>query len=713
MLDSSIFKVNRLSNKNQIETIYVFFGLEFSEENEEETDEDLNKLFKKDPKNKLFANVFDKDELDYIKKEKIDVSFVNQTIYVDDNIGTIKLKIFEAIEREVSMSEMYLFCLNYEILNPITVYQKLTYYNRLALTKPRLNQLLLNLHDKNGVMVDFKDKEQYTFDDIIELRLNESTYLVSKPLGQKVNSDDYPFVSNPFLAIEHNSLPENFNAENKLLSNNLLLDTGVLFKNNIYLCLAKDIFENLEENPDKSKLVSRVYFPFLYYDNIENIETLNDNRKKLIKYTSEKITADTKKIFNNINLFHQIYKNHSPSNIFSQNAKQTGITYFKANMRPEFKVHIPIDVIFKLIHATKDVPLLKYNLEKGNEKMYRLYAPKLTSDGQKIPYLEKSLIFKLKRFIGKTRCIAIYTVIQYNNTTLNIICEFYDDSSIIVYPFTVFETPVGLNNVDEIIKMAVNPLIEQIKPFFEQSGLEIPLFDTVQSPNVDVKEVTYQTIYKIKHEFNVKKKIGCISSVFTIESKDFQKNIVLRFKRVSNYNKRESQDAFIIEKIDQGYTKDDIEIELIQQFPDINEDDARELIANILSELGITGAKALRPNINPGFQTLMDVNKVESSLTVTVNGINNIQYLKTIPIYVDSIVRIMQDIDSCGVDPAKVNKLCSGKELKDLVFKEVAPIVDIYDGSDNTKFDESPVDYENMFFFGDGSEENTDENETK
>lgn len=73
----------------------------------------------------------------------------------------------------------------------------------------------------------------------------------------------------------------------------------------------------------------------------------------------------------------------------------------------------------------------------------------------------------------------------------------------------------------------------------------------------------------------------------------------------------------------------------------------------------------------------------------------------------------MQDIDSCGVDPAKVNKLCSGKELKDLVFKEVAPIVDIYDGSDNTKFDESPVDYENMFFFGDGSEENTDENETK
>ena len=36
----------------------------------------------------------------------------------------------------------------------------------------------------------------------------------------------------------------------------------------------------------------------------------------------------------------------------------------------------------------------------------------------------------------------------------------------------------------------------------------------------------------------------------------------MRYKRVSNYNKRDSQKAFIIEKIDQGYKFN----EIIEQF---------------------------------------------------------------------------------------------------------------------------------------------------
>ena len=40
------------------------------------------------------------------------------------------------------------------------------------------------------------------------------------------------------------------------------------------------------------------------------------------------------------------------------------------------------------------------------------------------------------------------------------------------YPLNEFENPVSLDIVDAIIDAAVNPLIKQIKPFFEQSGLE-------------------------------------------------------------------------------------------------------------------------------------------------------------------------------------------------------------------------------------------------
>lgn len=660
----SVYKINRLSAENQIEDIYVFSGLEFSD--------NPGDLFKKDPTNKMFSNIFDKEELEHIKTNKIRVSFVDEAIYDDDNIGTIKLKLFEAIGREASMSEMYLFCFNYFPLNPVTVYQKLTQNNNFALNKVRLNQLLLNLYDKNGVLINFEEKEQYGFDDILDLRLDETPYVVSKPLGMKNIFEDYPFISNPFLAVEHNSL---LDKEIKTLSNNLLLETGPILKNNIYLCLASDVFGNIEKkrknkNPE---LASKIYFPFLYSDDIENEDALDENRKQLIKFTLEKMTANTKKTFNNIHLFHQIYKNHSLSRHFSPNKRQTGITFFKAIIYPEFKIKIPIETIFKLIHATVDVPLLKYNPKFRQENLYRLYAPQRTTDGQNIPYLEKSLIFRLIRSIGRDKSVSIYTIIQYNKTSFSVICEFYEDGSIVIYPFTNIEVPIDLNNIDAIIQSAVNPLLEQIQPFFEQSGLEIPLFESVQSPNVEMRDIRFQMSYEIHKKFNAKSIIGCLSSVFTVESKDFTQNILLRYKRVSNYNKNDSQEAFIIEKIDQGLKTDEIIVELIQQFTELNKDDARELVAKIVSEIDVIGAIKKKNKINPGFQTLMKVNNSLSNLTVTVSDITNIQYLNIIPVYIDSIVRIIQDPDSCGVDKENIKKLCSGKELKDIEFVELKP----------------------------------------
>jgi hypothetical protein len=162
-----IFKVNKLSDKNVTDTIYVFYGsLEI---------DDPNDLFEDDPTNKAFNDIFNKDELDYIKKNKVEVIFINQSIHIDDSIGIIKLKIFDAIGKEASMSELYLFCLKSEKLNPITIYQNLTQNDRLPLTKIRMNQLLLNLYDDDGVLMNFDlpEKSQYAFDDILKLDLTE------------------------------------------------------------------------------------------------------------------------------------------------------------------------------------------------------------------------------------------------------------------------------------------------------------------------------------------------------------------------------------------------------------------------------------------------------------------------------------------------------------------------------------------------------------
>jgi hypothetical protein len=201
-----IFKVNKLSDKNVTDTIYVFYGSQFSEEMDDPTD-----LFEEDPQNKVFSDIFDQTELDNIRTNNIDVIFVNQTIHIDDSIGVIKLKIFEAIEKSASMNEIYLFCLKNEKLNPITVYQNLTQNDKLPLTKVRMDQLILNLYDEDGEPIDFElpEKKQYTFDDILSLDLVEREYFVGTPLGQKIIfANEYPFIADPFLVEAYDTLLE-------------------------------------------------------------------------------------------------------------------------------------------------------------------------------------------------------------------------------------------------------------------------------------------------------------------------------------------------------------------------------------------------------------------------------------------------------------------------------------------------------------------------
>ena len=341
-----IFKVNNLTDKNVTDTIYVFCGSRFSE--------DLIDIFDEEPGNKLFADIFSKDELDTIEKNKINIIFINKSIHIDDSIGIIKLKIFEAISKKASMQELYLYCLKSEKINPITVYQNLTQNDKLPLTKVRLNQLLSNLYDENGdsMVFDLEDKLQYNYDDILKLDLNEQTYLVGKPLGQKfVFSTEYPIITDPFLVTEYDTLLESSRRDVSTLSSNLLLETGPIFQNTIYLCFAKDVFDTVYLNDISTEYTSKIYFPFLYQDKIDTVDALVSNQSKLIATSSEKLSPETERSFKNVDMFYNVFRTQKPTDKFSENSRFTGIKSLKVIIYPEFKIKIPIDVIFN--HLTQ------------------------------------------------------------------------------------------------------------------------------------------------------------------------------------------------------------------------------------------------------------------------------------------------------------------------------------------------------------------------
>ena len=400
-LSSPIIKVNKLigKGKDKIESIIVFWGTNLEIPNPTTLFNEFIKSSKKNLKKySPIKDIFSKDELTNISSNNIPVTFTNQSIHIDDSIGVVKLKVFEAIGRSVSMDEIYLFCLKAEKINPITLYQNLTQRDRNPLTKVRLSQMISNIYGGDVSPIDFEMpvKPLYSFDDILRLNLMERDYFIAKALGQKFvfSDDEYPFIVDPFYVTEYDNLLERSRKELSSLNNNLLLENEIIHDNTLYLCLAEDVFKAFEPHKLSTEYASKIYFPFLYKANIDTIAKLDAKREQLIHDTSAKLTKNTEHIFENINMFYDVYKYKQPSDVFSANAAKTGINNIKIVMYPDYKIKIPIDVIFKLLHATFDYPLIKYNPEARQENIYRLYTDKLTIEGQKIQYLNKSKIRK-------------------------------------------------------------------------------------------------------------------------------------------------------------------------------------------------------------------------------------------------------------------------------------------------------------------------------
>ena len=89
--------------------------------------------------------------------------------------------------------------------------------------------------------------------------------------------------------------------------------------------------------------------------------------------------------------------------------------------------------------------------------------------------------------------------------------------------------------------------------------------------------------------------------------------INLRFKRVANYSNFTSQEAFILEKSEQGLRGDQIIEALLDNFTDeLNRKEAEEMVRKIANELEIErGVRKsdIKIKNSPGFKTIISLEK--------------------------------------------------------------------------------------------------------
>ena len=176
--------------------------------------------------------------------------------------------------------------------------------------------------------------------------------------------------------------------------------------------------------------------------------------------------------------------------------------------------------------------------------------------------------------------------------------------------------------------------------------------------------------------------------------------MILRFKRVSNFNKVTNQEAFILQKQEEGFRGNEIIDALLDNFKDdLTREQAIELLRKVANEIELeSGVKKTDIKIkdNPGFKTTVLFDKKTRILTITVENINDINYLLTIPIYLDTIIRLTQDKTSIDYPAKEIKKLCSKDEIEDIVLPDIDTSTEKYISSieeDDDKEEDITITY--------------------
>ncbi len=185
-------------------------------------------------------------------------------------------------------------------------------------------------------------------------------------------------------------------------------------------------------------------------------------------------------------------------------------------------------------------------------------------------------------------------------------------------------------------------------------------FQGINHTNVVIKDMSFQTTVKVDKMLNTTDYYSCVSSVFNIVLVENEANISLRYKRMGGYNVKDAIRQFVLEyekhKIHASTTKQN----LINSFG-ISQKEATQIIAEVRDEAE-QKQKLNRRQKNsgekPGFETLVVTDRVARNVTITINGINRLEYLTIIPVYVDSWIRLSQTEHTTEYPVERINEIC-------------------------------------------------------
>ena len=688
-----VYKVFQMNSKQQCTHILIFNG------NEQTT---LNL-------NEWFSDI----EIAGINENRTVVSFTNNVIHSDDTIRTIKWKVLDALKNEqVSYPEIYLYAKQTIAVDLLEIYNQITHNDKIAFHSNMLAQLLQNLHIDSETIKNIPTQDEYTFEQLFN-HISSPTHTLNLLIGQRFATyNDLLYCVDPYDNISSTENPYKQMVDNNLITfeDELLLQYGVIDKNNLYLCMLPDVIEYTESIGMTNEYIIRLYYPVLANKGINTKQGMDETRQSLLDADAKlRSNQEIQQYNSDIDTLYDIYNQRtSELTIINKGIKRLNIV-----MHPETSVSLPLEVIFKNIHATKEMPFVKYIPGSRQENIYRLYCEKITKSGSKIPVLKKSDITKLSK-MAIQREILLYIS---NEKTTELFISICHNGNIRING--EFNSGISSSELDEFLRETVNGIINTLNTFLQQTGYTISNFISASHHLIEAKNIDY--VFEVKttqHVTNFKSILQCLTTVFEINqpTKAGTSTLTMNYKRVGNYTRMNAMETRITRIYQESNNPNKVIEDLMVNF-NITNDEAISHFTEYLNKFNRVNGRYVNKSIdileNNGFSSGMQYFKTENRLIVTIVGIDNIGYIPALDIYIDSFCRILLDKTSTSVSSSDIETLCKDKRITHFTppIEMIIPKVDVPPSTISDEDDDESEEEGDFIFFEDDEEDNEEDND--
>jgi len=544
-----------------------------------------------------------------VDKEPVTLTFGKENpIHPDDSLRTVKQKILLELHES---KKGYAFKPHYENMYLYAYVSESTTLTQLFesaegdLKRSVVEQLLDGHPEKEAILGKLPD-DPVQYADLAVL-LSDTKQIISRKTALGVRFQDRTFEVDPFLVDRYKAYQtEHYDMVH--VDTQLLLNYGNIVENTLYLCLSDRVLSSTS-NEQAREYISRYYFPLLQ----------TTGKKDAIKDIVGK-----KHLFDSIRTFYEL-----SAAVDADSPVQYSVRGIQSAVLRVANSIKNLEMVFKLIHASKDAPFIKYNPGSRRENLYRLYFDRVSRNGKKTPYLSKTHLSKLAKETGKSQHLSIAIETPH---FAHLYLHLEPTGGMLID--CAMRSPITEKELHELILSEVNPRLET----WNLDGVKIAPYTDMRETEVVAMEYVLRAV-DAKSQVDLAK-IPCIYSVCTLNVETPGKPPVARMKRVENFRDMDAANILISElygEVQYGELEiGDIVDALVHRKLMTTREDAMMALTEYLNRREQVSLE------KPGFLLTVQVDPAEKTVEYRVSGITSIYYLDSLFVYLDAFTKLTQ-----------------------------------------------------------------------